>query len=358
MLASLAFRTSLRAGIFLLDYQSASLGIGITLLLAANNRLTLPLGTLGLGALLLACTAAPLSLGSRRVFWPLFAFCVVSTIGAVGAGLWGGGYPYLSFVMAGFAWYGLLLYCARPEKRVWEWVIAGLGIHAVLIFIQGVQNHGDNYRAAGFADGPTQAAGYLGVATVYLATTRRWYLAFPFLMALPLTGSRLPLVATVGVLACLVLWKILKPWQLLVLGVGLLLSVLAFWPATGRSLPVFPISIPLFTDIQDRATAPSNGTTEEHFTWPGLLPQGYSGGKGAHVSLVRLWYEVGILGLLALGMAWTLAFRRLPATMKWLALLLLGLASLDFYVIMPPAGLLWWLVISQHSRKGASDRGY
>ena len=349
MLASLAFRTVLRTGIFLLDYQSAFLGIGITALLAANNSLTLPLATLGFGALVLAFTTSPLSIDHKPVFWSLFAFCAISTIGAIGAGIWGGGYPSMSFVMAGFAWYGLLLYCTRPCRRVWEWIVAGLGIHAGLIFVQGVMHYGEHYRAEGFADGSTQAAGYLGVAAVYLATTRRWYLAVPFVMAIPLTGSRLPLIATMGVLAGLALWKLLRPRHLLILCVCLLLSIVAFWPATERSiLPGSSEGSRIPGDIGGRFQAPSNGKTlaKEQLTWPGILPQGYAGGKDAHVSLVRLWYEIGAPGLLSLGMAWTLSFRRLPTTMKWLAVILLGLASLDFYVIMPPASLLWWLVIS------------
>ncbi len=313
-------------------------GAGVALLLVTNPSVIVPLNAVGIALLALSVTQATLTIGNRFVFACLVALCLLSTVGAIGAIPWGYGHPVQSAAIAVTSWMGLLLYCSGVTERFWQWVTAGVFVHAAATIWQGLLHYREPfYRATGLSDNPDPAAGYLDVAIVYLLVKGKWWATAPLILALHFTGTRLAFWGFLTIVLAMGLRKVLGWRQVAVLLAATFLFSAVLWPYSGRLYRLHDIK----AEVVARAEGPP-GIPKTHIL-PGILPQGYAGDKGYHVAPLRLLREIGWVGLGAWALVSGVAVWRSRASRHWwLILLLLGLASLDYYIIMPPASLLWW----------------
>ena len=331
--------------------------LGAAAFLFAHDAQALALGSVGLLSL---GVASMLSRRSRQPWeWLLLGFCVLSTLGAVGASIWGYGYLVESILIAAYCWLGFLVYHTGAARHVWLWLAGALGIHAGVILVQGFAHFRDAaYRAGGLADNVNQAAGYLDVAVVSLVAAGKWWLAPPFLLALLFTGSRLGFWVLIAVLTAMTFRWVLPRRGLATLVAFLAVSAWLLWPQPERIFFQTKTGGELQSDVVSRAQVPTGGLMTgglpQGYAPGGLmtggLPQGYAGDPGLHVSPLRMFYETGVLGPVAwygpiVASLWK--GRRRPDTAWWLHWLFLGLSSLDFYMIMPPAVLMWWLALAK-----------
>jgi len=309
---------------------------------------TMPLWVGGVGVALLSTafflhpTARPWYVTASTI-----ALMALWSIGAFGAARWGYGESTMSLTLAMGS---LLLYMVihtQFSERFLGWLAAGTYVHAFIAIGQGFQHFRDPlYRATGITANPDPAGGLLGFAIIYLIATRRWYLTAPLFLALHLTATRLAFWCVLGFVVVLCIRRCI-PWQgLVTIGVTLAIATWFFWPQAARLYFIdnqSPAEV-VERQIELRLHAPSQPTADtQHSSLLTLasqwLPRGYAGDIGAHATPIRLYWEIGIGGIVAIAFLSWVGFRNASATQRLLLALLLAFSSLDYYVIMVP-GLL------------------
>ena len=70
----------------------------------------------------------------------------------------------------------------------------------------------------------------------------------------------------------------------------------------------------------------------------------------SHSVIMRLTSHAGLVGMLVyFGLSLRVLARPRWPDSRWLMLLFLALGALDYYPIMPPFSLFWWLLIAQET---------
>ena len=334
-------------------------GLGSAFLLSSGGPAAAYFASAGLTLVILAFMLghrAP----SKRPLGLLSVMCALLIIGVPGALLWGMKAWILSLILAEWGLLMLVLYSIRIHSTVWAWLIVGALPHFAIALIQGVSHLADKgYRAVGLAENPGVAGGMADLAILYLAFKGKWYLIPPFITALYFTETRGAFWVLIGIMVLLAIRRVLKWHQLGAIALYFVLLGFAIWPSSQRLYDVAPIEIqseivhrlsPPNTTKPEPVT-PSNSAPFESSgpepTLLGFLPQGDPGNHNAHSAPMRLFYHTGMVGL---GIWFWLTFDILSRSRQrfslWVMLLLLGLSGLDYYTIMPPFSVVWWLALA------------
>jgi hypothetical protein len=243
----------------------------------------------------------------------------------------------------------VLLVRAAPTEQVLAWALPGIGVHAALALYQGIAHLGE--RASGIAANANIAAGLLILGVATLAPTRYRYWAFPLLLALIFTGSRLGLIVAVSLLIGV---GIRHSWRFVLRAIGVMaLTAVLFFPAVqvvfrkGNAIRLDAVSRVSPSRLAAVPQVSPSNVSPPRVGLPGVLPAGYAGDFGLHNVPLRLWVELGALGSLVwAGMSlWGLT-RRLWTPAWWCLLALVGLSTLDYYTWVPlSVSAFWWLAI-------------
>ena len=348
---------------------TALVAIGISALLFAHDGLAVPLGLMGFTLIPLAFIVSRPAIGDRYVATGLTGICILTTLGALGATTWGMGYVWQSFAIAGFSWYGLLIYYTPIRRGIWQWLMPAVMVHMAAVVVQGLPALGGvAHRAPGLTENVNQAAGLLdiGIVTALLIGLHGTLVWLPIL-GLLLTGTRLAFWLLVGVLVLMFLTKAVPRRTLAIVAAGIVICSVATWPLAqtqrvyfqGSTAMVTELSaeigarLPLATpDVAMGALSPGGSIAHElslqrESFLVGLLPQGYAGDYGIHSTFTRLYYELGVIGLVCAAVAVGRGLWKGRGATRWLLLLFLGLSTLDYYMVMPPFLLLWYLALGQ-----------
>jgi len=327
----------------------ALIGIALLLFLAAHNAsawLALP-ATIALGR---AALSTGLTIPNKWVFLGGLVMAASFTLGAFStlrAPLWNPYFVAMSILVMEFAWLGLWLYCCKVSDRVWGWIAAGTVVQAVVLLAAKWTHLRDGgFQSAGLTNLTSVASGILDVGIVYLIFKGRWYLTLPLWFGLLVTGQRLGFWVAV-VLSCLMGVRRIIAWR----DLGTIaLFILIYVAVTGGAAQ----QRALFYGQPPWGAKPQADIVLRLTEWPShrpsLSPDGYTSENGAHNAPWRVWYHGGIVGVGAFvlqtlyglwkdrgGVAW------------WMRLLLLGLGTLDFYVVMPAFSLIWWLALPRNN---------
>lgn len=267
--------------------------------------------------------------GPKRAWVPLLIISASATLAVPGSILWGNGIWEQNAIYAVWIASMLLLYYAVGPGDLLAYLTPWWLAHAGLTIAQGVQ---EGSRVAGIAHNSAPAAGFLVVGSVYLLTTRRWYLALPLIVALPFTGSRWPAVVMGGFLLALAVSRCASVKKVLV--AALLLAVLA---APLEHLTSLSERLGVTSYVQEFSGRLSSPL-------PRLLPTGITDGLGmlsAHNVPMRLALETGLASALAWGfLTLWLLWRRPRMTGLWWAFAALSVLSLlEWYPVHHP---IWW----------------
>ena len=340
--------------------------IGITCLLFAHDDRAVPLGLIGFTLIPLAFIVAERSIGDWRVATGLMGICILTTLGALGSTIWGMGYVWQSIVIAGVSWYGLLIYLTPVRRDVWLWIMPAVLVHMAAAVAQGLPFLGGiAHRAPGLTENVNQAGGLLDIGiVVILLTGLPGMLAWLPALGLLVTGTRLAFWLLIGMMVLMVLSKAVSRRTVAIAAAGIVLVSVLTWSAPqtqriffqGPTVALTDISaevgarLPLSTPVEttDILSHPVEAPREPGLI--GLLPQGYAGDYGIHSTFTRLYYEIGVIGLVCAAVAVGIGLWKSRGTTRWLLLLFLGLSSLDYYMVMPPFLLLWYLALGQEMK--------
>ena len=331
--------------------------------------------TSGALACFLAAFIINRKIDNRRVFASLAIFSSLMVLAIpmslyLQTGQWA-----LTVILAEWGALMLLVYMIRTSRDLWGWIVVGLAPHLGLMLYQGVSHlRGPAIRATGFAENPNLAGGLLAFAAVYLTLKGKWYCLPPIIVAIAFSGTRQAFWITVGFLALLTIWRHLRWRQAIIVFATVLPCLILLYPQTVRIyyplLGNVPILSNLANELEVRLRAPPESTVKlpDYRPTAGsfLIPRGDFGdgdqAAHSHSVLLRLTYHSGLVGMLIyLGLSLRVLVRPRWTDSRWLMLLFLALGALDYYPIMPPFSLFWWLLIAQetnHTRPSAdaSDR--
>ena len=269
----------------------------------------------------------------------LLAMALLWTVGAAGATVWGHGESTMSWTLAVFGWLLVAVYATPIAERLFTVISLGAYPHAVVAIWQGLWSQ---QRALGFAGDQNVAAGFLGVAVVYLAARGRWYVAAPLIPAMAATASRLAWWTMIGMLIVMALHRTLTVRQVAFLAAVAVASVLVFLPTTERLVMAPEHAVTMVREETESRV--STDLKEPPFK---VLPMGYPGDDSPHSAPVQLYYQGGVTAVLAalLFVAWGL-WRNRGSPTWWVLVFLLGVSTLDFYAVMPPVSLLTVAAVS------------
>ncbi len=336
--------------------------IGISALLFAHEGLAIPLGLVGFSLIPLALIVARPTVGDRYVATGLTGICILTTLGALGAAIWGMGHVWQSVAIAGFTWYGLIIYLTPIRRGIWIWFMPAVMVHMATAIVQGLPALGGvAHRAPGLTENTNQAAGLLDVGIVTtLVTGLHGSLVWLPVLGLLVTGTRLAFWLLIGVMALMVPTKAVPRRTVAIAAVGIVLCSVATWPLPQTQRIFFQGPTPALAEISAEVAARVPlGHPVEAPRIPvlvGLLPQGYAGDYGIHSTFTRLYYEIGVLGLACAAVAVGRGLWKSRGATRWLLLLFLGLSTLDYYMVMPPFLLLWYLALGQAVNQGSRQR--
>lgn len=265
--------------------------------------------------------------------WPLFAILLLSAWAAVPLG---NGLPM--FIQVFYPLYlsaGAMLLFARPTRQLQAGIFLLGAIEALLVWTSPFG------RAEGFLGNPNVSAGFiLFAASVGI---RRWPWAAVLLLAcLPLSGSRLAMLALGLLMGLWVITRTMTWKQAAVLGVLLGFSWMLSDSAVMRTANISG-------DLAYRLSSPESGWLD----W--LIPSGPVPTPGLHNVPQRIAYEFGLLAAIAWCAIMAYALLRKPRlTPAWWGLLAITLLStLDFYFWQPVLWGAWWLTVGMRLQEPA-----
>ena len=269
----------------------------------------------------------------------LLAMALLWSIGAAGATIWGHGESTMSWTLAVFGWLLVAAYITPLTERFFDAV--AVGAYALAGYIYLLEGRAD--RALGFTGDQNVASGFMAAAAIYLTAKGRWYLALPLIPAMALTGSRLAWWVGALVLAMVLAKQYQRPIPIMAA------FALVGWLSIGHFAPRYhPLTFSgatLNEQVRDRVAIGEAGPMEmgNALADPAfhIVPMGYPGDDSPHSAPVQLYYQGGLLGLLAAAtfMASGL-WRNRGSPAWWVLVFLLGVSTLDFYAVMPPVSLL------------------
>ena len=274
----------------------------------------------------------------------------------------------LTVILAEWGVLMLLVYMIRISHDLWGWVIIGLAPHLSLMLYQGFSHlRGPAIRATGLAENPNIAGGLLAFAAVYLTLKGKWYALPPIIVAIAFSGTRQAFWITVGFLVLLTIFRHLRWRQAIIVFAIVLPSLIILYPQTSRIY--YPVlgNVPIINNIVNELNIRLSPPQESVVNLPDyrptaatlLLPRGDFGDgeqkANSHSVLIRLTYHAGLVGMLIyLGLSLRILVRPKWPDSRWLMLLILALGALDYYPIMPPFSILWWLILSVEKQPQAS----
>lgn len=353
---------------------SPLVGIGAAFLIAANSFNTVLLATLGMACLISAFLLSPRTEYRPGVAW-IAAYSALLWMGIIYTGLLGWNQWLLTLILAEWSLVLLMVYCTRIGPQVWAWFSIGTIPHIAACIYQGFSNWRVNewpgFRATGLCENPNIAAGLIDVVFVYLILQRKWYLTPPLMVALYFTGTRLAFWGLYLVLIAFVFLRIVSWKYLLTLMAGVALFA---WASDGQGYRLW-IQDRIFVrellqeevenQIVERLSLPvRESPPPPEMAFPteqarqdyhllalppivGLYPHGDPGSHNAHNGALRLLYHAGIVGVAAWGVLCISVWRRPVSPYHlWLLALLLLLSTLDYYTVMPPFSIIWFMVFA------------
>ena len=243
---------------------------------------------------------------------------------------YGGYWVSTAMISMSVAPLGLLVLIRPDVRRVIYYMVPVSYVHAAVIgwqFINGV------VRAEGITYSPNPAGGFLVLIATFLIANRRPWLAMPLALAVLPTQSRLALGVLVVVLGFSVLrGRVSWRWLLVTL-----IAVVAMMSAGHK-----------FRALEIAHDIPFRLTIERSVS---LWPTGFIGfGDGPpHDVPMRLAIELGIPAAIAWAWLSMKGIARRHQQFRPLMMVIVLLATLDYYVWVGPMAGFWWLLVTTQS---------
>ena len=352
------------------------MGLGLCLAVFSNSYGS-PLVALTWASLALGFWLSPdKGIGPRPVFLGMLLLVGALLLAVPGSLIWGGqwiGSAFLTFWIAPF----FILYLVNNSSRVLAWIPLAAVIHAGVVLYQGMIE--GTYRASGLLTNSNPAGGFLVLGSIYLLTTRFWWLSVVTMTGLAFTGSR---GATLSLVIALVLLVATKqvPWRA-VLSVCLAVALLT-WPVWGLLHTNYRLPDPVselevsVLHLEAGMALPPLPTREEVLSvieqLPGKLghdikhrwnvqqainfaPRGYLPDiTHPHNVALRIANDLGILAALAWVAITVYALWRRPGrgtTTWWLLVTVALLGIMDYYMYAGTLAGFWWLLVGRQVKE-------